>query len=161
IAPVLARHANDIMMNDALFRRVDQLYRDREKLGLSTEQRRVLERHHLAFRRAGAGLDTSAKRRLSDISESLATLGTLFRQNVLADEKSYTLVLETEDDLAGLPDFLRAAAKRTATDLGLEGKHVITLARSSIEPFLQFAARRELREKAFKAWIARGDNGDR
>src|SRR5262249_44765728 len=82
-----------------------------------------------------------------------------FSQNVLADEQSFTLVLDGEEDLAGLPDFLRAAARAAAEERGFSGKDVITTSRSSIEPFLQFSARRELREKAFRAWIARGDNG--
>lgn len=159
IAPVLARHRTAILLNEALFRRVDDLYQRRDALGLSPEQRRVLERHHIAFRRAGAALDPAAKRRLAEIIERLASLGTAFSQAVLADEKAFTLVLETEDDLAGLPDFVRSAAQQAAEERGHPGKHVITLSRSSIEPFLQFSARRDLREKAFKAWIARGENG--
>src|SRR5262249_23788732 len=86
-------------------------------------------------------------------------LGTGFSQNVLKDEQSYVLELETEDDLAGLPEFLRHAAQAEATARGLAGKHAITLSRSSVEPFLQSSRRRDLREKAFRAWIARGDNG--
>jgi peptidyl-dipeptidase Dcp len=159
IAPVLARHRNAIMLNDALFRRVDDLQRRRDALGLSAEQRRVLERHHIAFRRAGAGLDAASKKRLAEITERMASLGTAFSQAVLADEKAYMLVLDGEADLAGLPDFLRAAARQAADERGHPGKHVITLGRSSIEPFLHFSARRDLRERAFKAWIARGENG--
>ena len=101
----------------------------------------------------------AAKKRLAEITERLATLGTTFSQNVLADEQAYTLVLETEDDRAGLPDFVLAAARAAATERGMDGKHVITLSRSSVEPFLQFSARRDLREKVFRAWIARGDDG--
>ena len=101
----------------------------------------------------------ASKQRLAAINERLASLGTSFSQNVLADEQSYALVLDGEADLAGLPDFLRAAAREAAEERGLAGKHVITLARSSVEPFLQFSARRDLREKAFRAWIARGDGG--
>ncbi len=96
IAPREARHWNAILMHEALFRRVNALYRERERLGLTPEQRRVLERHHLRFRRAGAALDAGAKRRLAEIGERLATLGTTFSQNVLADEQAYTLVLEGE-----------------------------------------------------------------
>jgi peptidyl-dipeptidase Dcp len=159
IAPVLARHRTAILLNEALFRRVDALWQDRDGLGLSAEQRRVLERHHIAFRRAGAALDPASKQRLAEIVERLASLGTAFSQAVLADEKAFILVLESEDELAGLPDFVRAAARQTADERGHPGKHAITLGRSSIEPFLQFSARRDLREKAFKAWIARGENG--
>ena len=159
IAPVLARHRSAIFLNTALFRRIDDLFVRRESLSLTPEQARVLDRYHIIFVRAGARLDPAAKERLAAITERLATLGTRFSQNVLADERDYTLVLETEEDLAGLPTFVRAAAARAAADRGLEGKHVITLARSSIDPFLQFSARRDLRERAFAAWTSRGDNG--
>ncbi len=86
-------------------------------------------------------------------------MGTKFSQNVLADEQDFLLVLEREEDLAGLPEALRAAAAQTATERGHPGKHAITLSRSSVEPFLKFSARRDLREKAFKAWIKRGAKG--
>jgi len=118
----------------------------------------VLERYHTIFVRAGARLDPAGKTRLAEINERLATLGTLFSQNVLADEKAWTLVL-APDDLAGLPDWLIADAVQAAADRGHAGKRLITLSRSSIEPFLQYSARRDLREKAFAAWIRRGENG--
>jgi peptidyl-dipeptidase Dcp len=159
ISPKLAAHWNKIRLNDALFARIDALWRERDQLGLSPEQARVLERYHTTFRRAGAGLDAAAKTRLAAIAERLAALGTGFSQNVLKDEQSYVLELETEDDLAGLPEFLRHAAQAEAAARGLAGKHAITLSRSSVEPFLQSSRRRDLREKAFRAWIARGDNG--
>ena len=108
--------------------------------------------------RAGGALDKPAQDRLAAINERLASLGTQFGQNVLADEKSYALILE-EGDLAGLPDFARAAARAAAEERGHPGKYAITLARSSCETFLQFSARRDLREKVFQAWIKRGENG--
>jgi len=141
-----------------LFRRIDAVHRRREALDLSAEERRVLERYHVRFLRHGAGLSPEAQARLAAINEELANLGTAFGQNVLADEKAYALALE-EDDLAGLPDFLRADARAAAEERGLTGKHAITLSRSSIEPFLQFSARRDLREKAYRAWIMRGESG--
>ncbi|HEY1736422.1 MAG TPA: M3 family metallopeptidase [Methylovirgula sp.] len=159
IAPLFARHDAAIHLNDALFARIEALYRKRETLALTPEQRRLLERHHLEFRRAGAGLASETKARLATIGERLAALGTQFSQNVLADEKSFTLVLDAGDDLAGLPDWLIAEAAETARERGFEGKYVITLNRSSIEPFLAFSARRDLREKAWRAWVARGENG--
>jgi peptidyl-dipeptidase Dcp len=155
LAPTLSRHWNEIHLNEKLFARLDALHAGRDTLGLTAEQARVLERYHAMYRRAGAGLDAAAKQRLKDIAARLATLGTAFSQNVLADEQSYTMVLG-EDDLVGLPDFARAAARGAAQERGLEG-HVVTLGRSSVEPFLQFSGRRDLREKAFRAWIARGD----
>ena len=159
VAPLKAKHWDGILMDASLFGRIESLYRSRDRLALSAEQRRVLERYHLKFVRAGAALDAGAKTRLADINARLATLGTTFSQNVLADERGYTLVLDGEDDLAGLPDFVRAAARAAAEERGLAGKHVITISRSSVEPFLQFSARRDLREKVFRAWIARGDGG--
>jgi len=159
IAPVLSRHRNKIYLNEALYRRVEALDAKKDSLGLTAEQLRVLERYVITFRRAGAGLSDDARKRLAEIGERLATLGTQFGQNVLADEKSFMLVLDGADDLAGLPEPLIAAAAAAAEERGLKGKHVITLSRSSVEPFLQFSSRRDLREKAFKAWAARGENG--
>jgi peptidyl-dipeptidase Dcp len=159
IAPVLAAHRNKIRMNEKLFARIDALYRQRDSLGLSAEQSRVLERHYTTHRRHGAALDPDDKRRLAAITERLAALGTAFSQNVLADEQSYALWLEGEHDLAGLPDFVREAAAAAAAERGITGKHAITLQRSSVEPFLQFSSRRDLREKAFRAWQARSDTG--
>jgi peptidyl-dipeptidase Dcp len=159
VTPKLSRHRSEMHANESLFRRIETLYAGRETLGLDAEQRRVLERYYITFTRNGAGLSPAAKGRLAEIGERLAALGTKFGQNVLADEKAYLLVLDSPDDLAGLPGSLVAAAAQTAADRGFQGKHAITLSRSSIEPFLQFSARRDLREKAFRAWTARGESG--
>ena len=161
ISPRTAAHWNKVRMNEGLFARIDALQQKRDNLGLAGEQMRVLERHHTNYRRQGAALDAGKKQKLAAITERLASLGTAFSQNVLADEQSYMMVLNGEADLAGLPDFVRDAAKAAADERGMTGKHVITLSRSSVEPFLQFSSRRELREKAFRAWIARGDNNDK
>jgi peptidyl-dipeptidase Dcp len=159
MSPRLAAHHSRLYLNERLFGRVAGLFARRGSLGLSAEQARVLERYHTAFRRAGAHLDAASKERLQQITERLATLGTSFSQNVLADEQDYALVLESKDDLLGLPESVREAARQAADERGLQGKHAITLSRSSVEPFLQFAAKRELRERIFRAWAARGDNG--
>ena len=158
IAPVLARHRNDIYLNEALFKRIDALKAEEDGLGLSAEQARVLERYHLNFTRAGAGAQPDAKARLAAIGERLATLAAEFGQNVLADEKAWLMLLD-EEDLEGLPDFYRASAARIASERGHPERFAVTLSRSSIEPFLQFSARRDLREAAFRAWEARGENG--
>ncbi|MGE0061261.1 MAG: M3 family metallopeptidase [Xanthobacteraceae bacterium] len=158
VSPLLARHSNELYLNAALFTRIDSLWQRRASLGLDAEQARALERHHTRFVRAGAALDKPAQQRLAAITERLASLGTTFGQNVLADEKAYALILE-EGDLAGLPDFARAAARAAAQERGHPGQYAVTLARSSIETFLQFSARRDLREKAFAAWIGRGESG--
>ncbi|HEY6858869.1 MAG TPA: M3 family metallopeptidase [Pseudolabrys sp.] len=158
ISPLLARHNNALYLNRVLYGRIADLYKQRRTLGLDAEQARVLERYYTRFVRAGAALEKPAQERLAVINERLASLGTQFGQNVLADEKSFAMVLE-ESDLAGLPDFARAAARAAADERGHPGKYAITLARSSVETFLQFSSRRDLREKAFQAWIRRGENG--
>lgn len=160
-SPRVAAHWARVRMHEALFARIDALFRARATLGLTAEQARVLERYHTSHRRSGAALDARSKARLAEITERLAALGTAFSQNVLADEQSYALVLQTENELAGLPNFVRAAARAAADERGMPGKHAITLQRSSVEPFLQFSARRDLREKAFRAWQSRGDNNDK
>jgi peptidyl-dipeptidase Dcp len=158
IAPRFAKHHTRIYQDAKLFKRVDALMRAKDDLGLSEEQARVLDRYHRGFVRAGAPLGRKARERMAAIAERLATLATKFNQNVLADEQAYLLVLEREDELAGLPEALRAAAARTAAERGHKRKHAISLARSSIEPFLQYSARRDLREQAYKAWRQRGAN---
>ncbi len=158
ISPKLAQHWNAITSNAALFARIDAVMQGAGSADLNPEQRRVLERTHLAFVRSGARLGPEEKKRLGEIMERLAALGTQFSQNVLADEKSYELPL-TEEDLVGLPDFLIDAARRAAEERGSAAKFVITLSRSLIEPFLTFSPRRDLREKAFMAWTRRGENG--
>jgi peptidyl-dipeptidase Dcp len=159
IAPVLSRERNAILLDDALFTRVEALYQARDRLGLDAEAARTLERWRVAFTRAGAGLAADKKARLAAIGERLATLGAVFGQNVLADEKAFALVLHGPDDLAGLPESFVAAAAQAAASRGLPGKHVVTLSRSSYEPFMQASARRDLRERAFRAFVARGAGG--
>ncbi len=159
IAPKLAAHQSAILLDGELYRRVADLFARRDRLKLTDEQRRVLELHHLWFERAGAKLGVRGKKRVASIQGRLALLATQFSQNVLKDEQSWRLVLDGERDLAGLPPSVRAAAARAAKDHGVEGKHVITLARSSVESFLQFSTRRDLREQAFAAWTQRGEHG--
>ena len=154
-APKLARHQTRIALDPGLFARIADLHARRSELGLAEDQMRLLERHHLRFVRAGALLNPDQKTRMAAISARLATLHTLFGQNVLHDEREWRLVLD-EADLDGLPGFARAAAARAAAERELEGRYVVTLARSSIEPFLTFSSRRDLRRTAHQAWTARG-----
>ncbi len=156
VGPKLARHGSAIYLNPQLWARLSAVDAGAEDLG--AEERRVLERLRIRFRRAGAELAPEAKARMAAIAERLSELGTQFSQNLLADESSFTLPLDGEDDLAGLPPFLRDAAASAARERGLPG-HIITLSRSLIEPFLVFSTRRDLRERAHQAWIHRGESG--
>lgn len=156
LAPALAAHGNRIMTSKALFARVDALWMKRDQLALTGEQARVLERHHEDFVRAGAALDDTAKARMGEIKQRLAALGSQFGQNVLKAEQDWHMHLTSDEELAGLPDWLRDAARAAAQDKGLEAGYVITTSRSLIEPFLQFSARRDLRETAWRAWTDRG-----
>ncbi|SDA26008.1 peptidyl-dipeptidase Dcp [Methylobacterium sp. UNC378MF] len=154
IGPKLARHGSAIYLNPELWARISAIEAD----GLGPEERRVLDRYRIRFRRSGADLGSDDKARIAEIAARMSELGTRFSQNLLADESSFTLPLQGEEDLAGLPPFLRAAAESAAKERGLDG-HVITLSRSLIEPFLVFSTRRDLRERAYAAWTRRGENG--
>src|SRR5665811_388049 len=155
----MARHWNPIMMNAVLFGRIALLHDNRATLGLTPEQMRLLERTYTRFHRAGAGLAEAAKKRMAEINERLAHLGTAFSHHLLGDEQDWFMELG-EADFAGLPDSFVAAARAAASERGMVGKAIVTLSRSSVEPFLKSSARRELREKVFKAFTARGDNGN-
>lgn len=155
----MARHWNPIMMNAVLFGRIVMLHDNRATLKLTGEQTRLLERTYTRFHRAGAGLDEFAKARMAVINERLAHLGTTFSHHLLGDEQEWFLELG-EGDREGLSDSFVAAAKAAAEERGLGGKAIVTLSRSSVEPFLKSSARRDLREKVYKAFVARGDNGN-
>ncbi len=156
-APKLAAYASWVANNTALFVRIETLWNTRDTLGLTDEQARVLDLTYRRFMRAGAGLGGAQAARLTDILARLAVLGTEFEQNLLADERDWVMPLG-DDDLAGLPDFVIAAARAAAQDRAMRGA-IITLSRSLIVPFLQFSPRRDLRERAYRAWVARGANG--
>ncbi|AJY45643.1 M3 family metallopeptidase [Martelella endophytica] len=159
IAPKLSGHYSAIGANKALFQRIDTLWQTRETLGLDEEQTRVLERHWKGFVRSGAKLEGEAQERLAAVNRRLAELGAAFGQNVLADESSWAMFLTEEDELVGLPDFLIDAMAGAAAERDRPDAHAVTLSRSIVEPFLTLSARRDLREKAFKAWTARGLSG--
>ena len=158
IAPKMSRHYSKIGTDPKLFARIDALWQARATLGLTLEQTRVLERHWKGFVKSGARLDKPAQDRLAEINERLASLSAAFGQNVLKDESGWSLILKDETELAGLPDFLREAMASAARERGEEEAYAVTLSRSIIEPFLTFSERRDLREQAFAAWVARGAN---
>ncbi|HSQ73777.1 MAG TPA: M3 family metallopeptidase, partial [Rubrivivax sp.] len=157
MAGPMAAHQSAVYMDAALFARFDALHERRAGLGLTAEQRRLLERIHLDFVRAGARLEPARQARYAQLMEELARLTTQFAQNVLHDESTWKLVLQGEPDLAGLPDFVRTAAHQAAAERGVDG-HVITLSRSLVVPFLSYSERRDLRERAWRAWVGRGEN---
>ncbi len=156
-SPRLAAHFSEISSNKALFARVADLWARRDELGLQEEQARVLMLSHRGFVRAGAALEGAEDARMKEIKSRLATLGTEFTQNLLADERDWHMELD-ETDLQGLPRFLTDAARAAGAEKGLDGP-VVTLSRSIIVPFLQFSPRRDLRARAYRAWTARGANG--
>ena len=157
MSPRLAAHENAIFMHAGLFNRIDSLYLQRETLELDAEQLRLLERIHLDFVRAGARLQSHDRQRYGEIMTQLAALYTQFSQNLLAEEAGYALELKGDDDLVGLPEFLRVATQSAAAQRGFaEGSHIVTLSPSLAEPFLTFSARRDLRETLWRARVARG-----
>jgi peptidyl-dipeptidase Dcp len=159
MAPRLAAFNDRITQNEALFRRIQAVYDARESAGLTPEQKRLAWYYHNNFVRAGARLDAASKARLSEINQQLAGHFTRFGQNVLADETNETLVLRSEAELAGLPQSLRQSAAAAGAARNMPGTWVITNTRSSVDPFLTYSERRELREKAWRMFVNRGDNG--
>lgn len=158
MSPILSAFGDEIIQNDTLFQRLKAVNDARATANLNAEQQRVTEVYYNRFARQGAGLNKDQKARLKDINQKLASLFTTFRQNQLADEESFTLTLESEADLAGLPPSIREAAAQAATERKQPGKWVFTNTRSSMEPFLVFSDRRDLREKGWRMWNARGNN---
>lgn len=156
-SPRIAAHYAEITANAALFQRIADLWSRRDALGLTPEEDRLLMLTRRGFVRSGAALEGEAAERMKAIKSRLATLGTQFMQNLLADERTWHMPL-TEQDLDGLPEFVIDAARKAGEDKGLDGP-VITTSRSVITPFLQFSPRRDLRQAAFDAWAARGANG--
>jgi peptidyl-dipeptidase Dcp len=160
ISPKLAAHSAAMFLNAPLFDRINKLHQERTKLGLDAESIRLIERYHLDFVRAGANLQDKDRQSFAHYSEKLASCFTQFSQNVLADEADFCLVLTEADQLKGLPDFVKSAAKQLAKERGLEqhNAHAFTLSRSSITPFMTFSERRDLRESMWGAWCKRGEN---
>src|SRR6266566_5414411 len=160
MSPRLAAFNDQIVQNSQLFARIATLYEARDRLGLPPEQQRLLWLDYTRFVRSGAKLDEPAKKRLSALNQQLASLYAKFRQNLLAEESSQMVVLETEADLEGLPPALRDAAAAAAASHGRPGKWAIVNTRSSVDPFLTLSTRRDLREKVWRMFVMRGDNGD-
>jgi peptidyl-dipeptidase Dcp len=161
MGPKLAAFSDKITQNEKLFRRIEAVYNSREKLNLTPEQKRLTWRYYTNFVRAGAKLGATEKNRLSEINQQLAGLYTRFSQNLLADETDLFVVIKDETQLAGLPQSLRDAATQAAAAKNLKGAWVIANTRSSVDPFLTYSDRRDLREKVWKMFVNRGDNADK
>ena len=157
MSPVLSAFYDDITQNDALFQRIKAVFEARESAGLTDEQKRLAETVYKNFVRRGAALGVTDKARMKEINQALAGLYTKFGQNVLTDEEEDALVLESEADLAGLNAGLIESYRASAEGRGLAGKWAIANTRSSMEPFLTYSTRRDLREKGWRMWTSRGD----
>ncbi len=160
VAPMLSKHQDDILLNEKLFQKIKAIYQQKNHLDLNAEQNMLLEKYYKDFVRGGADLTEEQKAELRKINEELSLLSLQFGDNVLKEDNSFELVIENEQDLAGLPENVRTSAKETAKERNKEGKWVFTLHKPSLIPFLQYSEKRELREKMFKAYIMRGDNNN-
>jgi peptidyl-dipeptidase Dcp len=156
--PRLAAFQDEVYQNEKLFRRIEAVYTSPDRARLTPEQQRLTWLIYTNFVRAGAKLDAAGKARVAAINQRLATLYTTFSQNLLADEEGYATVLTNTDDLVGLPPSSLAAAAAQAETRGLKDRWVIANTRSSVEPFLTYADRRELRERVWRNFVSRGDH---
>ncbi len=161
LAPVLAEHEDNISLNQELFKKIDAVYRQKESLGLTREQERLLEKTYKGFVRSGANLPADKQNRLREINKQLSTLGITFSNNILNENNDFKLFVDKKEDLAGLPEWFCQSAAEEAKAAGQEGKWLFTLHNASRLPFLQYAANRPLREKIYKAYINRGNNNDK
>ncbi|MEJ2536825.1 MAG: M3 family metallopeptidase [Calditrichia bacterium] len=160
VSPMLSQHADDILLNENLFQRIKAVYDEKDRLDLTSEQKRLLEETYKRFARNGANLDEKEKAELREINKELSLLTLKFGDNVLKETNKFELVIDNEADLAGLPDNVISAAAETAKERGKEGAWVFTIQKPSMIPFLQYAQKRDLREKIFKAYINQGNHDD-
>lgn len=159
-AAKFAAHGDAINLNAKLFARIQALYDQRDTLGLDAESKRLVERYHLDFVRAGAKLDEAQKARIKAINAELAGLGAKFSQNVLAEVNDSAIFVDSREELAGLSDEQIGAAAEAAKARGREGKFVIALLNTTGQPPLAQLENRALRERLFKASVARGSRGN-
>jgi peptidyl-dipeptidase Dcp len=160
VAPLMSALRDDIWMNEKLFGRVKAVWEQRDRLGLNSEQMRLVEETYKDFVRGGANLDPERKNRLRAVNERLSVLELQFNDNVLKETNAFKLVIENREDLAGLPGNAVAAAAEAAKAAGLEGGWVFTLNAPSIWPFLSYADNRDLRRRILTAYFQRGDNNN-
>ena len=160
VAPLLSQHQDDILLDPKLFEKVQAVYEQKDNLDLTAEQHRLLETTYKAFVRGGANLDEEKKKELREINKELSVLSVQYGENVLKETNKFEMLLEQEEDLAGLPEAVRAGAAEAASERGHDGKWVFTLHKPSMLPFLQYSESRGLREKIFTAYISRGSHDD-
>jgi peptidyl-dipeptidase Dcp len=160
MAPKLAAFNDQISQNEALFKRVETVYNSLDKKKLNAEQQRLVWLYYTNFVRSGAKLDTKTKARVTEINQQLATLFTKFSNNVLFEEDNQFVTLKSDDELKGLPQSVRDAEAASGIVKKQLGTWVVMNTRSSVEPFLTYSDRRDLREKVWRMFIMRGDNGD-
>lgn len=160
ISPKLTQHRDEINLNQKLFERVKAVYDKKDQLNLNPEQLKLLTEYYKVFVRGGANLNPEDKEKLKAINSEISLLTIQFSENVLAENNTFELVIENKEDLAGLPEDVIAAGAEDAKAKGKEGKWVYTLQKPSIIPFLQYAPKRELREKIYKAYYGKGNNND-
>ncbi len=159
-APMLSSHSDDISLNPELFKRVKAVYEIKDELDLNPEQQMLLKKVYNGFVKGGANLPEDKQARFREINEALSLLAVKFGDNVLAEINNFQMVIDNEADLAGLHESDKQAAAEVAKEAGLEGKWVFTLQNPSWIPFLQYAENRELREKLFRAYFMKGNNGN-
>lgn len=160
MAPVLSEHSDNISLNQELFTKVNNIYQQKNNLHLTTEQERLLDKTYKSFVRSGANLSAEKQARLREVNKELSTLGITFSNNILNENNAFQLFVDKEEDLAGLPQWLRQSATEEAKAAGQEGKWLFTLHNASRLPFLQYSENRPLREKIYQAYINRGNNND-
>jgi len=158
--PMMSAHRNEIRFNQQLFEKIKSVYDQREGLGLEPEQIRLVEKIYDDFARNGAALPEEQRNELKAINERISMVSLQLGQNLLAENNGFKLIIDNEEDLAGLPPAVLSAAAEEAKAAGQEGKWVFTLAKPSWTPFLQFSERRDLREKLYRAYFMRGDNNN-
>ena len=159
VSPLMAAHSDNINLNEKLFQKVNSLWQSKNQLNLGTEEAKLLENAYKRFARNGAKLDENAKNRLRQINAELSLLSVNFGQNILVDTNGFEMLIDKKDDLVGLPESIIQAAAETAKSKGYDGKWLFTIHNSSVMPFLQYSANRALREKMYKAYKNRGNNG--
>ena len=161
VSPLLSKHNDDISMNAKLFARIKTIFDKRKESNLDVQQIRVVEKYYRDFERRGANLSKEQQDQLRKINEDLSMLSLKFGNNLLAEtNKNFKLVIDKKADLEGLPDGVVSAAAEAAEKDGNKGKWLFTLAKPSLIPFLQYAKNRELREKIYRGYFMRGDNGN-